>query len=97
MDQYRNNDGTYTSPKNGKLYKSLKAFTAHWHYAGTTSPTAFANRLRSMNCKFCNKSILQCSIKKHETAKKEKAKQQREKYRNERKALYEKLKKEFEK
>jgi len=68
MDQYKNNDGTYTSPKNGKVYKTLKAFTAHWHYAGTTSPTAFADRLVSINCKFCDKSILQCSIKKHETA-----------------------------
>ena len=68
MQQYLNNDGTYTSPKNGKVYKSLKAFTAHWHYAGTTSPTAFAERLVSVNCQYCSKSIRQCSIRRHEAA-----------------------------
>ena len=29
MEQYKNADGTYTSPKNGKTYKSFKSFNAH--------------------------------------------------------------------
>lgn len=68
MQEYLNSDGTYTSPKNGKTYKSLKAITAHLSYKGTTSKTAFAERLISVNCKFCDKLISQSSIKKHETA-----------------------------
>ena len=68
MQQYRNTDGTYTSPKNGKTYKSLKAFISHWNYRGTTNPDSFKERLATIGCKFCNKPVLICSIKKHETS-----------------------------
>lgn len=68
MEQYKNTDGTYTSPKNGKVYKSLKAFTAHWHYAGHVNPKSFANRLYKVNCKYCNKEVIISNHKKHETA-----------------------------
>ena len=68
MDQYKNADGTYTSPKNNKVYKSLKAFTAHWHYAGTANSDTFRQRLSKVCCKFCNKDIIISSIRKHETS-----------------------------
>ena len=68
MDQYKNIDGTYTSPKNNKVYKSLKAFTAHWHYAGTANSDTFKQRLSNVCCKFCNKDIIVSSIRKHETS-----------------------------
>ena len=68
MEQYKNTDGTYTSPKNGKTYKSLKAFTAHWHYAGTTSTTAFRERLCNKDCQYCNRAVIISNIKKHESA-----------------------------
>ena len=68
MQQYQNIDGTYTSPRNGKTYKSLKAFTAHWSYAGTTDPLAFRKRLHEVECEFCKKKILNSNIKKHETS-----------------------------
>ena len=66
MEEYSNKDGTYTSPKNGKTYKSLKAFLSHWHYAGTTDPNAFKNRLYNVQCKFCGDNKGVSNIKKHE-------------------------------
>ncbi len=66
MHQYLNNDGTYTSPRNGKTYRSLKAFIAHWHYAGTTDPESFKKRLCNKECKFCKKEIISSNISKHE-------------------------------
>jgi hypothetical protein len=66
MDQYKNADGTYTSPKNGKTYKSLKAFTSHLSYKGTTASTAISSRLNQTECKFCGKFFLSSNISKHE-------------------------------
>lgn len=66
MQQYKNIDGTYTSPRNGKIYKSLKAFIAHWHYAGTTDPESFKKRLCKVECEFCKKEIISSNISKHE-------------------------------
>jgi predicted nucleic acid-binding Zn ribbon protein len=63
MEQYRNQDGTYTSPKNGKTYKSLKAFIAHWNYNGRSG---FENRLYNVGCKFCKKDVICSNIKRHE-------------------------------
>jgi hypothetical protein len=66
MEEYKNDDGTYTSPRNGKTYKNLKAFTSHWFYAGTTDPQAFAKRLYKVECNYCKKSVGVSNIKKHE-------------------------------
>ncbi len=66
MEQFKNKDGSYTSPKNGKIYKSEKALRAHLNYAGTTNPTAFAERLYNVNCQFCKNEIIVSNIKKHE-------------------------------
>lgn len=66
MEQYKNDDGTYTSPKNNKVYKSLKAFRAHWYYAGTTDPDSFSKRLYDVSCKHCSKSVIVSNISRHE-------------------------------
>jgi hypothetical protein len=66
MEQYKNSDGTYTSPRNGKVYKSLKAFLAHWHYAGTTDPKAFAQRLYKVKCQHCDQDVLINNRNRHE-------------------------------
>jgi hypothetical protein len=68
MEQYKNSDGTYTSPKNNRTYKSLKAFTAHWYYAHTTNPNAFAERLYNVACQYCNKEYVISNHKRHEIA-----------------------------
>jgi hypothetical protein len=68
MEQFKNEDGTYTSPKNGKTYKSLKAFTAHWHYAGHVNPNNFAKRLYNLKCQFCEKDVIVSNHKKHENS-----------------------------
>ena len=67
MEQYRNQDGTYTSPRNGKVYKTLKAFTAHWHYAGHVDPDSFKSRLYNVACGYCSKEVGVSNIKRHET------------------------------
>ena len=68
MEQYRNLDGTYTSPKNGKVYKSLKAFTSHWHYAGTKDPATFAKRLYNVKCQYCTEEFIVSNLNRHEAA-----------------------------
>jgi hypothetical protein len=66
MEHYRNEDGTYTSPRNGKTYKSLKAFTSHWNYAGTTDPDVWKSRLYNVACPYCKDEVVVSNIKKHE-------------------------------
>lgn len=66
LEKYKNIDGTFTSPKNGKTYQSLKSFRSHWFYAGTTNPTSFAERLYDVSCQFCQDQISISNIKKHE-------------------------------
>lgn len=68
MDQYKNADGTYTSPRNGKNYKSLTAFIAHWHYAGHTDPKTFAKRLYNVKCQHCREEVIVSNYKRHEQA-----------------------------
>ena len=66
MDEFKNNDGTYTSPKNGKIYKNLKSFLAHWYYAGTTKPNDFKERLYNVQCEYCKEEKIISNIKRHE-------------------------------
>ena len=63
--QYAIGDGTYKSPKNGKIYKSEKALTAHLSYAGHVSSTTFAERLYDVECEHCKKMVSCTGIKKH--------------------------------
>lgn len=66
LNQYLNENGTYTSPKNNRVYKSLKALRAHLSYAGTTDPKAFASRLYNVTCQYCNNEYINSNIKRHE-------------------------------
>lgn len=66
LNIYQNADGTYTSPRNNKIYKSIKSFRSHWWYAGTTDPAAFAKRLKNVECQYCKKEVISSNIKKHE-------------------------------
>lgn len=66
--KYAIGDGTYKSPKNGKIYRSEKALRAHLSYAGHADPDAFSKRLYKVNCIHC-KELFNCSnIRKHEEA-----------------------------
>jgi phage FluMu protein Com len=68
LDLYRNNDGTYTSPRNGKTYKSLKAFRSHWFYPGHVSPDTFKKRIPDVECQHCGKVYSKANIRRHEAA-----------------------------
>ena len=68
LEQYKNLDGTYTSPRNGKTYKSLKAFKAHWHHSGLVNLDNFAKRLQTIACRHCHELISIGNHKKHEEA-----------------------------
>ena len=63
LDKYKNKDETYTSPRNGKIYKSIKSFRSHWCYAGTTDPESFAKRLKNIECRHCKKEVISSNIK----------------------------------
>lgn len=67
MEQYKNIDGTYTSPKNGKKYKSKKALIAHLSFRQTENYHSFTqiNAVKA-NCKFCNKEVGISNVGKHE-------------------------------
>lgn len=66
FDQYKNLDGTFTSPKNNKTYNTIKAFKAHWHYAGHVNADDFKKRLYNVNCQYCQNSIGISNLKRHE-------------------------------
>ena len=67
MEQYKNADGTYTSPKNGKRYKSLKALKAHLSFRRTEKFHSFVRiNAEKVTCKFCSKEVGISNIKKHE-------------------------------
>lgn len=69
MQQYANIDGTYTSPRNGKVYKSEKAFRAHWFHKSSSSQNNWQEiNKRKVDCKFCKKEIGITNILKHEDA-----------------------------
>ena len=67
LEQYSNGNGTYTSPKNGKTYKSLKAFRAHWNYNSDSFAKAKTVVKAKETCKFCNEKFIKAGIKQHET------------------------------
>jgi len=66
--QYLNTDGTYTSPKNNKIYSNLKAFKSHWFYAGHVTGKTFADRLYNVKCSHCENEVIVSNIKKHESS-----------------------------
>lgn len=66
IEKYAVGDGTYLSPKNGKIYKNKKAIISHLGYNNTTTSTSFADRLYYVECLHCKTEIICSSIKKHE-------------------------------
>jgi hypothetical protein len=50
---YLNSDGTYTSPKNGKVYKTIKAFIAHWY---CKSIGGWKNAEKNQTCQYCKRT-----------------------------------------
>ena len=69
MQQYKNIDGTYTSPRNGKVYKSEKAFRAHWFYKPSSSQNNWqVLNKQKVDCSFCKEKIGITQISKHEGA-----------------------------
>ena len=69
MEQYKNADGTYTSPKNGKVYKSERALRSHLFFKRTEKFHNFSVlNTEKKTCKFCNEGKAVTSIKKHENS-----------------------------
>lgn len=67
LSVYKNQDGTYTSPKNGKSYKSEKALRSHLNFRRTELFHNFKNlHTRKVNCKFCERDIGVSNISNHE-------------------------------
>lgn len=67
MQEFKNIDGTYTSPRNGKVYKSEKAFRSHWFYKPSESQNNWQEiNKKKTNCSFCNKETGITTISKHE-------------------------------
>jgi hypothetical protein len=64
LELYINENGTYTSPKNGKEYKSLKAFRAHWYNAGTGGWSKVNST--KVECQYCQKKLTQPNLERHE-------------------------------
>ena len=73
-DKYQNEDGTYTSLTNGKTYKTLAAFICHMscqnNKISENSKIKYKEYVENnrINCKFCNKSIVDFNLEKHETS-----------------------------
>lgn len=67
MQQYANIDGTYTSPRNGKVYKSEKAIRAHLSFRGSISQSnwSIANKV-VCKCQYCLSEYKKPNIKNHE-------------------------------
>ena len=64
---YRNIDGTYTSPKNGKIFKSEKALRAHLSFKKTKNFFNFERlKDRKYSCSHCSEEKSAGNIKKHE-------------------------------
>ena len=67
--EYQNSDGTYTSPKNGLIYKSKKSFIAHLAFKKSEKRHTWStlNTVKS-NCQFCGDIRQKSNIGKHETS-----------------------------
>ena len=67
MEQYKNADGSYTSPKNGKIYKSEKALRAHLSFRRTEKSYNFSqfNKVKEP-CEHCGKLLSKQNLHKHE-------------------------------
>ena len=67
-NKHKTNNNEYLSPKNGKIYKSLKAFIAHMHFNKIADRYAITKRLHKIKCKFCEIKKFNCNIARHESS-----------------------------
>ncbi len=66
-NEHKTNNNEYLSPKNGKIYRSLKAFIAHMHFNYVKHDRyAITERLYKVKCKFCKNKKFNCNINTHE-------------------------------
>lgn len=67
LTDYKNSDGTYTSPKNGKIYKSEKALRAHLSFKKTEKFHNFAKlNDTKVKCQYCSKEVGYSNLSNHE-------------------------------
>lgn len=67
MQEYKNIDGTYTSPRNGKIYKSEKALRAHLYFRPSSSQNNWKEiNKKKIGCKFCKEEYGINNILRHE-------------------------------
>ena len=64
LETYKNADGTYTSPRNNKIYKNIKSFRSHWYFAGKCGFGKINKTI--VECQYCVKETNLANIKKHE-------------------------------
>lgn len=65
-EQYKNLDGTYTSPNNGKIFKNLKAIISHLHCGNNGNRKREKRIFKYVPCQFCQKSTAKNRIRDHE-------------------------------
>ena len=65
IEQYRNENGTYTSPINGKVVKSVKGIRSHFGLIGISWPRRSISYIK---CVYCDKEMSNTVIKRHELA-----------------------------
>lgn len=67
MERYRNANGTYTSPKNGKIFKSAKALRAHLSFRRSERAFNFTQlNQKTTNCSYCQKPVSRLNVSRHE-------------------------------
>jgi hypothetical protein len=67
-DEFKNEDNTYTSPKNNKVYNSKKSFICHMSYVnkGQSDISKKAKNAGVRFCQYCNNKYHAWQINKHE-------------------------------
>lgn len=63
LSKYKNTDGTYTSPKNGRVFKTLKSFRAHWYFKAPENRATPVFEYRV--CQYCDIQMTTGNINKH--------------------------------
>ena len=68
LSEYKNVDGTFTSPKNGKVFKSEQALRSHLCFRRSEKAFNFRNYSPPQGkCQFCSREMRKGDIVRHET------------------------------
>lgn len=65
---YRQDDGTYKSPRNGKNYRSEKALRSHLNFRRSENTYKLSRNNGIEDCLYCGKGVSKNNLRKHETA-----------------------------